>query len=137
MRLFRVLPVLGLLLGAHASSLNSHIPAPHRRHRLDVQVDVRVTSDECASINTKLVVPDLLGILTTTTGSASTLTDLGIAPVLTLWITGTLGAAFPILAHSSRTKHIPRTIFEYIFAVLYHFVSYISTGLPNILALVS
>ena len=131
MRLFRVLPVLGLLLGARASSfhrVHPHHPAPQR-------LDVRDTPDGCASVSTKLVVPDLLGILTTATGTASTLTDLRIAPVLTLWITGTLGAAFPILAHSSRTKHIPRTIFEYIFAAWCHFVSYISTGLPDILAL--
>jgi len=45
-------------------------------------------------------------------GSAPALTDLRIAPLLTLWITGTLGAAYPILAHSSGATHIPRTIFE-------------------------
>ena len=57
-------------------------------------------------------------------GSATTLTDLRIAPVLTLWITGTLGAAFPIIAHSSRATHIPRTIFEYILTPRCYFVSY-------------
>ena len=59
-----------------------------------------------------------------TSGSAPVLTDLRIAPLLTLWITGTLGAAFPILAHSSGATHIPRTIFEYVFTTRCHFGSY-------------
>ena len=56
--------------------------------------------------------------------SAATLTDLRIAPVLTLWVVGTLGVTFPILAYSSRVTHIPRNIFEYVFSARCHFVSY-------------
>jgi hypothetical protein len=57
MLLFRVLPVLSLLLGARASSLDWRDPAPHR-------LDVRDTPDVCGSVNSEIVVPDLLGILT-------------------------------------------------------------------------
>ena len=56
--------------------------------------------------------------------SAATLTDLRIAPVLTLWVVGTLGVTFPILAYSSRVTHIPRNIFEYVFSARCHFASY-------------
>ena len=52
MRLSRVLPALGMLFGARASQLDSRAP-----HAVD-------THDVCASLNTELVVPDLLGILT-------------------------------------------------------------------------
>jgi len=55
MRLSRVLPALGLLFGARASQLDSRVPHTlHARDALDV----------CASLNTELVVPDLLGVLT-------------------------------------------------------------------------
>ena len=57
MRFFTVLPVLSLLLGARAHSLDSRDPVPHR-------LDVRDTLDVCGSLNTELVVPDILGILT-------------------------------------------------------------------------
>jgi hypothetical protein len=57
MRLFRVLPALSLLFGARASSLDSRAPAPHRN-------DVRDLLDVCASLDTEVVVPDQLGILT-------------------------------------------------------------------------
>ena len=56
MRLFRVLPLLSLLLGGCASSLDSRSPAPH-------PLDARALIDVCASINANLNVPDLLGIL--------------------------------------------------------------------------
>ena len=55
MRLSRVLPALGLLFGVRASQLDSRVP-----HTLDA----RDPLDVCASLNTELVVPDLLGILT-------------------------------------------------------------------------
>jgi hypothetical protein len=58
MRLFRVLPALSLLFGARASSsLDSRAPAPHRN-------DARDLLDVCASVDTNLVVPDILNILT-------------------------------------------------------------------------
>ncbi|KAH9980421.1 hypothetical protein BJV74DRAFT_109935 [Russula compacta] len=59
MRLFPVLPLLSLLfgVGARASSLDSRAPVPH-------PLDVRDLSDVCASLDTELVVPDALGILT-------------------------------------------------------------------------
>jgi hypothetical protein len=60
MRLFSVLPVLGLLLGTRASSHDLREPAPHR-------LDVRVTStiiDVCVLLQTELVVPGELEILT-------------------------------------------------------------------------
>jgi len=56
MRLFRLLPTLGLLFGARASSFNSREPAPH-------PLDARDLIDVCASLDTELVVPNLLGIL--------------------------------------------------------------------------
>ena len=43
MRPFHVLPVLSLLLGAHAFSLDSRGSAPHR-------LDMRSTTDVCASL---------------------------------------------------------------------------------------
>ena len=58
MRLLPALPVLSLLLGARASSLDSRGPASNRLNVREPIVDV------CASINAELVVPDLLGILT-------------------------------------------------------------------------
>jgi hypothetical protein len=57
MRLSRVIPALSLLFGARASSLDSREPASH-------PLDVRDLLDVCASINTELAVPDLLGVLT-------------------------------------------------------------------------
>ena len=58
MRLFSVLPVLSLLLGTRASSHDSRGPAAHR-------IDVRSPIiDVCVTLDTELVVPDLLGILT-------------------------------------------------------------------------
>lgn len=59
MRLFRVLPLLSLLfgVGVRASSLDSRAPVPH-------PLDVRDLADVCASLDTELVVPDVLGILT-------------------------------------------------------------------------
>ena len=110
LRVLPVLPVLSLLLGARASSLGWRDPAPHR-------LDVRDTSGVCTFVNTELIV-------SATSGSTTNLTDLRIASVLTLWITGTLGAAFPIIAHSSHATHIPRTIFEYIFTSRCYFLSY-------------
>jgi len=56
MRLFRLLPTLTLLFGARASSFESREPAPH-------PLDARDLIDVCASIETELVVPNLLGIL--------------------------------------------------------------------------
>ncbi len=56
MRLFRVLPTLGLLLGTRASSLDSRSPAPH-------SLDTRALIDVCVTLNTELAVPDLLGIV--------------------------------------------------------------------------
>ena len=55
--------------------------------------------------------------------SAATLTDLRIAPALALWIIGTSGVTFPILAYSSRVTHIPRDIFKYVFTARCHFIS--------------
>jgi hypothetical protein len=55
--------------------------------------------------------------------SAATLTDLRIVPALALWIIGTLGVTFPILAYSSRVTHIPRDIFKYVFTARCHFIS--------------
>ncbi|KAI9431247.1 hypothetical protein H4582DRAFT_2009867 [Lactarius indigo] len=57
MRLFRVLPALGFLFGARASSLQSREPAAH-------PLDARDLLDVCASVSTELVVPDVLNILT-------------------------------------------------------------------------
>jgi hypothetical protein len=57
MRLFHVLPILSLLFGAHASSLDSRHPDPH-------PFDARDVLDVCASVDTELVVPDQLGVLT-------------------------------------------------------------------------
>ncbi len=57
MRLFRVLPILSLLFGARASSLESREPAAH-------PLDARDLLDVCASVNVELVVPNLLGVLT-------------------------------------------------------------------------
>lgn len=44
MRLFHVIPALGLLLGARASSLSSRDPVPHR-------LDVRDTPDVCGPLS--------------------------------------------------------------------------------------
>jgi solute carrier family 39 (zinc transporter), member 1/2/3 len=61
----------------------------------------------------------------TTGGNVATWTDLRIAPVFTIWLTGTLSAAFPILAYRSSVTRvrIPRTLFEYAFPAWYHFLS--------------
>ncbi|KAI0300652.1 hypothetical protein B0F90DRAFT_395233 [Multifurca ochricompacta] len=58
MRIFRVLPILGLLFGAHASPLESREPASH-------PLDARAPLDVCANVNVDLAVPDSLGTLTT------------------------------------------------------------------------
>jgi hypothetical protein len=50
MRLSRVPPLLSLLLGAHAYSLDSREPAPHR-------LDVRATCDLCATVSTVFGLP--------------------------------------------------------------------------------
>src|SRR6266702_4435547 len=57
MRLFRILPILSLLFGARASSLESREPAAH-------PLDARDLLEVCASVNVELVVPNLLGVLT-------------------------------------------------------------------------
>ena|ERR1700761_9101262 len=57
MRLFRALPILSLLFGARASSFDSRAPTAHPH-------DARDLLDVCSSVDTELVVPDLLGILT-------------------------------------------------------------------------
>jgi hypothetical protein len=57
MRLFSILPFLGLFFVARASRLDSRKPAPH-------PLDVRELIDVCANINANLQVPNLLGILT-------------------------------------------------------------------------
>ena len=57
MRLFCIIPVLSLLLGGRASSLDPRDPAPHR-------LDVRDTPDVCGFVNSEIVVPNELGILT-------------------------------------------------------------------------
>ncbi|KAH9961979.1 hypothetical protein BC827DRAFT_1341618 [Russula dissimulans] len=58
MRFFCVLPALGLLFGARASSLDSRAPAPH-------SLDVRDTPDTCASLDTLLIVLDFVGPIDT------------------------------------------------------------------------
>jgi hypothetical protein len=71
----------------------------------------------------------------TTGGNVATWTDLRIAPVFTIWVTGTLSAAFPILAYRSSVTRvrIPRTLFEYALSAWYHFLlSTFDTGSPNI-----
>ena len=71
-------------------------------------------------------------------GGAATLTDLRIASVFTIWITGTFSAVFPILAHCSYVIRIPRTAFEYFFTSRCHLcLSRIGTGSPSISVLVS
>ncbi len=55
MRLFRVLPVLGLLLEARASSLDSRQPGPH-------PLDVRDLSDVCAPLEGKYIVSNGQGL---------------------------------------------------------------------------
>jgi zinc transporter 1/2/3 len=50
-----------------------------------------------------------------TSGNVTTWTDLHIAPVLIIWVTGTLSAAFPILAYRSSVTRVPRALFEYVF----------------------
>ena len=57
MRLFHVVPTLGLLFGARASSLGPREPAAH-------PLDARDLLDVCASVNANLEVPNLLGVLT-------------------------------------------------------------------------
>ena len=60
----------------------------------------------------------------TTGGNVATWTDLRIAPVFTIWVTGTLSAAFPILAYRSSVTRvrIPRTLFEYALPAWYPFL---------------
>ena len=56
MRLFHVLPILSLLSGASASSLDSRTPAAH-------PLDTRELLDVCASVDVDLDGPELLGNL--------------------------------------------------------------------------
>jgi hypothetical protein len=56
MRLFRVLPVLSLLLVARASSLDSRGQASH-------PLDARDLLDVCVFLNAELAVPDDQGLL--------------------------------------------------------------------------
>jgi hypothetical protein len=64
MRLSRVLSTFCFLFGACASSLDSRAPAAH-------PLDARELLDVCASVNTELVVPDLLGSILTAAGPIS------------------------------------------------------------------
>ena len=50
---------------------------------------------------------------TVASGNVTTWADLRIAPVFIIWVTGTLSAAFPILACRSSVTRVPRTVFEY------------------------
>ena len=50
MHLFRILPVLSLLLGIRASHIDSREPVPH-------PLDARDTFDVCANINAELIIP--------------------------------------------------------------------------------
>ena len=73
-----------------------------------------------------------------TSGNVTTWTDLPMAPVFIIWVTGTLCAAFPIFAYHSSVTRVPRTLFECAFPPWCHFhYSQISTGSPNISVLVS
>ena len=56
MRLFHVLPILSLLFGARASSLDSRHPDAH-------PLDARDVSDVCATLNPSPDDPDLFGPL--------------------------------------------------------------------------
>jgi hypothetical protein len=56
-------------------------------------------------------------------GHVTTWIDLQIAPVPTIWVTGTLSATFPILAYRSSVNRVPRTLFEYAFPILVPFSS--------------
>ena len=47
-----------------------------------------------------------------TSGNVTGWTDLRVAPIFTIWVTGTLSAAFPILAYHSSLTRVPRTLFE-------------------------
>jgi hypothetical protein len=53
----RILQILSLLFGARASYVDSRGAVPH-------PLDVRDITDVCATVDTELVVPNLLGILT-------------------------------------------------------------------------
>jgi hypothetical protein len=64
MRLLCALPILGSLLGASASSLDSRRPDPH-------PLDARDDLDLCASIYKELAVPDLLTGASTVAGMLS------------------------------------------------------------------
>ena len=73
-----------------------------------------------------------------TGGNVATWTDLRIAPIFTIWVTGTLSVAFPILAYRSSMTPVSRTLFEYAFPAWCHFHhSQIGTGSPSISVLVS
>lgn len=48
-----------------------------------------------------------------TSGDVTPWTDLHIAPIFIIWFTGTLSAAFPILAYHSSVARVPRTLFEF------------------------
>ena len=64
MRLSHLLSIFCLLFGAYASSFDSRAPAAH-------PLDARDLLDVCASVNTELVVPDLLGGILTAAGAIS------------------------------------------------------------------
>ena len=61
---------------------------------------------------------------TAASGNVTTWTDLRISPVFTIWVTGTLSAAFPILACRSSVTRVPRTLFEYAFLPSTFFISH-------------
>jgi hypothetical protein len=56
MHLFRILPILSLLLAARASHVDTREPIPH-------PLDVRDTFDICANIDAALIVPSPVGNL--------------------------------------------------------------------------
>jgi hypothetical protein len=64
MRLFRALPILGSLLGASASSLDSRRPDPH-------PLDARDDLDLCSTIDKELAVPKLSTGASTVAGMLS------------------------------------------------------------------
>jgi len=70
-------------------------------------------------------------------GGATTWTEIRISPVFAIWVTGTLGAAFPILAHRSCLTRIPSAIFEYVSLPGTVFISQKLAASPNMSVLVS
>ena len=73
-----------------------------------------------------------------TSGDVTAWTDLRIPPVFTIWVTGTLSTAFPIIAYRSSVTRVSRNLFEYAFLAWCPFHhSQIGPGSPNISVLVS